>query len=87
MTQLAARETSTAVEPPLVWIVDSSPFIVLAKVGHLDLLAAPGRCVLVVETVAGEIEAGAESDPARQFPTPFSLGRWMPGRKRVWLLH
>lgn len=70
MTLLAARETFAIGSPPIVWIVDASPFIVLAKVGRLDLLAAPG---LLAETVIGEIEAGPESDPARQALTPGSV--------------
>ncbi len=53
----------------IIWIVDSSPLIVLAKSGQLDLLTAPGRRVLLTESVAREIEAGASSDPARQVVT------------------
>ena len=47
------------------WTVDSSPLIVLAKIGRLDLLTAPGRRCLVAGTVAHEIGRGSETDPAR----------------------
>ena len=47
------------------WIVNASPFIGLAKIGRLALLAGPGRTVLMPESVAREIEAGMENDAAR----------------------
>jgi len=50
---------------PPIWVVDSSPLIVLAKVRRLDLLLAPGRRVLVPDIVAREIGAGPKGDPAR----------------------
>lgn len=54
---------STSVDD--VWVVDASPLIGLAKVGRLDLLTAPNRRVLVAQTVADEVGAGSEDDPAR----------------------
>lgn len=51
---------------PAPWIVDSSPFIGLAKVGLLDLLLAPGRDVLIPDAVEREILAGSSFDLAQQ---------------------
>lgn len=47
------------------WITDSSPVILLAKVGHLALLEHPGRQVIIPDTVVTEIRAGEVTDPAR----------------------
>lgn len=47
---------------PDVWIVNSSPFIGLAKVGRLDLLTAPRRAVYLPETVVREVRAGEADD-------------------------
>ncbi len=49
-----------------VWVLNASPLIALAKVGHVDLLAAPGRSVVVPEAVAAEILRGHADDPARR---------------------
>ena len=49
-----------------IWVVNASPLIALAKVGHVDLLAAPGRSVVVPEAVAEEILRGHADDPARR---------------------
>ncbi|MBI2569493.1 MAG: DUF3368 domain-containing protein [Candidatus Schekmanbacteria bacterium] len=48
------------------WVVNASPLIVLAKVGHLGLLHRPGRELVLPEPVAREILAGPDHDPARQ---------------------
>jgi hypothetical protein len=49
-----------------VWVVNASPVIVLAKVGHLQLLKElPGELLLPVP-VAMEIQSGPGSDAARQ---------------------
>lgn len=37
---------------PALWLVNASPFIGLAKAGHLPLLAAPGREWFLPEVVA-----------------------------------
>lgn len=47
-------------------VVDASPLIGLAKVGHLDLLTAGGRSVLITATVTNEVLAGGVADPARR---------------------
>ncbi len=47
------------------WVVNASPVIVLAKIGRLDLLAAPGRTLLIPDAVAREILAGPSDDAAR----------------------
>ena len=49
-----------------VWVVNASPVIVLAEVGHLQLLEQfPGELLLPVP-VAMEIQSGPRSDAARQ---------------------
>lgn len=50
---------------PEVWIADSTPLIVLARIGRLDLLSLLAGTVLIPETVAGEVRAGGGEDPAR----------------------
>lgn len=50
---------------PVVWIVDTSPFVGLAKVGHLHLLAAPSRQVWIVDRVEQEVMAGPDDDQAK----------------------
>jgi len=50
---------------PLPRVVDAAPLISLAKVGRLDVLTAGNRIVLITDTVAREVQAGAETDPAR----------------------
>ena len=47
------------------WVVDASPAILLAKVGHIGLLPACADTVLIPEPVAEEIQAGPPTDPAR----------------------
>ncbi len=47
---------------PLLYAVDASPLIGLAKIGRLDLL---GEQVQVTETVYREVLAGDAGDPAR----------------------
>jgi predicted nucleic acid-binding protein len=68
---------------PFVWIVDSSPFIVLAKVRRLDLLIGDNRRVLVPETVAREVEAGKEGDPARLALAAGWMTAMEGGRRRL----
>lgn len=46
-------------------VTNSTPLIVLAKIGHLDLLTAFAPAVLVPQTVAEEVLAGNDTDPAR----------------------
>lgn len=47
-----------------VWITDSTPLIVLARIGQLDLLSLFAGPVLIPELVAAEVRAGGEDDPA-----------------------
>jgi predicted nucleic acid-binding protein len=46
------------------WVVNASPIIVLAKIGHLDLLINLSREILVPQAVVDEISAGPLGDPA-----------------------
>lgn len=46
-------------------VVDASPLISLAKVGHLDLLEKLSSSVMVPEAVVTEVLAGSSADPAR----------------------
>lgn len=48
------------------WVVNASPVIVLAKIGRLDLLAAPERTLLLPDAVVREILAAPEDDAARR---------------------
>ncbi len=47
------------------WVVNASPLILLAKVGHADLLVELADEIAIPEAVADEIRAGPEGDPAR----------------------
>jgi predicted nucleic acid-binding protein len=47
------------------WVVNASPLIVLAKVGHAHLLSALTDEIVVPQTVVDEINAGPADDPAR----------------------
>lgn len=49
------------------WIVKASPLIVLSKTNQQELLLDLCDEVVVPSAVVQEIEAGPESDPARQF--------------------
>lgn len=48
-----------------VFVVNASPVIVLAKIGHLGLLTRLADRVLLPSAVADEILAGPDGDPAR----------------------
>ncbi len=63
--------------PPalLLYAVDASPLIGLAKIGRLDLLSVGAR-VQVTETVYQEVIAGDAGDPARRDLTDLSFGGW-----------
>lgn len=50
---------------PETWVADSTPLIVLAKIGHLSLLTLFAAQVLIPQTVADEVQAGDEGDPTR----------------------
>ena len=47
------------------WVVNASPLIILGKIGQLDLLYKLANEMVVPSTVATEIKAGPENDPAR----------------------
>jgi predicted nucleic acid-binding protein len=49
-----------------IWIPDSAPLIILAKIGRLDLLTEQAEQILIPWPVFREIMAGPESDPARR---------------------
>jgi len=51
---------------PVIWIADSTPLIVLAKIGHLHLLTLFADEVLIPQMVVEEVLAGDEDDPGRQ---------------------
>ncbi len=57
------------------WIVNASPLISLAKIGHLDLLRSGDREVLIPSAVAEEILSGPAGDPASVALTAGSTGR------------
>jgi predicted nucleic acid-binding protein len=47
------------------WVVNASPLILLAKVHRLGLLVELAQTVVIPESVAAEIKAGPDNDPAR----------------------
>lgn len=49
------------------WVVNASPLIVLARVGQTRLLTQLAEEVCVPDAVAAEIQAGPDTDPARQW--------------------
>jgi hypothetical protein len=57
------------------WVVNASPLIVLAKVGHAHLLALAALAAEIVapQAVVAEIEAGPPDDPARAWLCDFPL--------------
>jgi predicted nucleic acid-binding protein len=55
---------------PSRWVLNASPLIVLARVGHADLFQVLADTVVVPRAVVAEIEAGPADDPAR---------RWLAG--------
>lgn len=48
------------------WVVNSSPLITLAKVGHMDLLLDDDHSLLIPPAVRKEVLHGPVTDPARQ---------------------
>lgn len=49
------------------WVINTSPLILLAKVGRIDILAALAPELVVPFSVADEINKGPATDPARQW--------------------
>jgi predicted nucleic acid-binding protein len=47
------------------WIVNASPLILLGKINRLDLLSALAPGLAIPESVAREVRAGPDSDPAK----------------------
>ncbi|GMV58064.1 MAG: hypothetical protein AMXMBFR72_11760 [Betaproteobacteria bacterium] len=71
------------------WVVNTSPLILLGKIGQLDLLEALAPQVLVPAAVVEELTAGADRDPegpsmltwaqarsAQNVPVPQSIAGW-----------
>lgn len=48
------------------WVVDTSPIILLAKTGYLNLLATSAEKILMPEAVAEEALEASPDDPARK---------------------
>ncbi len=48
------------------WVLNASPIIVLARVGHEHLFEALAVQVVVPQAVVEDIEAGPVGDPARR---------------------
>lgn len=55
------------------WVVNASPLILLAKVGHLDLLSKLAEEVIIPASVVNEVKQGPPDDPAQQ---------WLAGRTK-----
>jgi len=52
---------------PRRWVVDTSPLIILGKIGQLFLLPRLAESLVIPAGVADELAAGPENDPARQW--------------------
>lgn len=61
-----------------IWIVNSSPLIVLGKAGCLHLLEALACPLIVPQAVAVEIAGGPSTDPARLWLATMSAPRIVP---------
>lgn len=48
-----------------IWVVDSTPLIVLAKINYLFLMPRLNASLIIPQTVTDEVQAGDENDPAR----------------------
>jgi predicted nucleic acid-binding protein len=55
------------------WVVNASPLIVLAKVGHAHLLSALADEIVAPQKVIDEINAGPADDPARAWLSNYPL--------------
>ncbi len=49
-----------------LWVVNASPVILLAKVGHLDLLRQLGQPVVIPEAAVQEVQRSGPADPGVQ---------------------
>ncbi len=58
------------------WVVNASPLILLAKVGHIDLLPRLTEQLIIPSSVVGEVEAGSALDPAQE---------WLRGDGAIWI--
>jgi predicted nucleic acid-binding protein len=47
------------------WVVDASPLIVLARIGHVSLLEELCDEVIIPTGVSAEIDQGPDNDPAK----------------------
>jgi predicted nucleic acid-binding protein len=59
-----------------LWVVNSSPLIVLGKVNSLPLLAGMAETIIVPDAVAQEVMRGPADDPAV---------RWLKNQGRAWV--
>jgi predicted nucleic acid-binding protein len=59
-----------------LWVVNSSPLIVLGKVNRLPLLTDLAETVVVPDAVVREVARGPADDPAV---------RWLAGEGRTWV--
>lgn len=50
-----------------VWVINASPLILLAKIGRVEILKEVAGQFLLPNSVADEILAGPETDPARNW--------------------
>src|SRR5262249_31195692 len=64
----STAQTRSSRKPPVneTWIVNASPVIALARIGHLDVLSRLADEVLIPDAVVSEVLAGSPSDPARK---------------------
>jgi len=65
------------------WVIDSSPLILLSKIGQVALLHELPDEMVIPAGVAQEIQRGAKNDVARRWLEKETLGC----RRRVLLYH
>lgn len=58
------------------WATNTSPLILLAKVGQIELMPRLAAALVIPSSVVAEIEAGPTSDPARA---------WLRGEGAKWI--
>lgn len=63
-----------------VWVINASPLIALAKIGHVDLLMAPERELLLPVAVAREVLAGVKAALAEAFGERAVMRPWLGAR-------
>jgi predicted nucleic acid-binding protein len=62
----------------MIWVVNASPMILLAKIGQADLLLELSSKLVVPQAVADEVLAGSMDDPSRDWLQSKAAGSVQP---------